>query len=251
MICKYHTVHSLLAISALTMSCIFAIRPHTGLGSPPEQIDLAAADLAAWRTPHGEWTQVAGVELDPKYPRKFVAKEGTGVWYNGVKGRTANLYSKQTFADIELHMEFNIPKGSNSGIKFHGHYEIQIDDSFGRKEVSGEHCGGIYPRAEIQKGRYTHLDKGIPPKVNACKAPGEWQTLDVTFLAPRFDKDGKKIKNAMIGKAVLNGQLIHEKQELLTPTGDRWQNKEMYEGPLMLQADHGPMAIRNMPISDI
>ena len=248
MICKYHTVHSLLAISALTMSCIFAIRPHTGLGSPPEQIDLAAADLAAWRTPHGEWTQVAGVELDPKYPRKFVAKEGTGVWYNGVKGRTANLYSKQTFADIELHMEFNIPKGSNSGIKFHGHYEIQIDDSFGRKEVSGEHCGGIYPRAEIQKGRYTHLDKGIPPKVNACKAPGEWQTLDVTFLAPRFDKDGKTIKNAMIGKAVLNGQLIHEKQELLTPTGDRWQNKEMYEGPLMLQADHGPMAIRNMRV---
>ena len=70
----------------------------------------------------------------------------------------------------------------------------------------------------------------------------------MTFLAPRFDKDGKKIKNAMIAKAVLNRQVIHEKQELLTPTGDRWKNAEMREGPLMLQADHGPVAFRNMRV---
>jgi hypothetical protein len=44
---------------------------------------------------------------------------------------------------------------------------------------------------------------------------------------------------------VLNSQLIHANQELLTPTGDRWQNAEMAEGPLMLQADHGPVAFRN------
>ncbi len=190
----------------------------------PKTLELMPGDLAAWKDPQGEWTEVAGVELDPKNPKKIVAKEGKGVWYNGSKGRTANLYSKQKFADIELHLEFNIPKGSNSGIKFHGHYEIQIFDSFGKKEVSGEDCGGIYPRAEIRDKKYTHIDKGVPPKVNACKAPGEWQTLDVTFLAPRFDKDGQKIKNAMITKAVLNGQVIHENQELLTPTGDRWKN---------------------------
>lgn len=204
--------------------------------------------LSAWKEPHGDWKQIAGVELDPKNPKKFVAKDGKGVWYNGVKGRTSNLYSKQKFADIELHLEFNIPKGSNSGIKFHGHYEIQIYDSFGRKEVSGEDCGGIYPRAEVIKGRYTHIDKGVPPKVNACKAPGEWQTLDVTFLAPRFDKDGKKIKNAMIEKAVLNGQIIHDRLELLTPTGDRYKNAEMREGVLMVQADHGPVAFRNFKV---
>jgi hypothetical protein len=222
--------------------------PVAGFASPPDLTALMGDDLAAWKEPHGDWTQVADVELDPKNAKKLVAKDGKGVWYNGPKGRTANLYSKQKFADVEVHLEFNIPKGSNSGIKFHGHYEIQILDSFGKKEVTGEDCGGVYPRAEIQKGRYTHLDKGIAPKVNACKAAGEWQTLDVVFRAPRFDKDGKKIKNAMIVKAVLNGQVIHENQELLTPTGDRWKNAEMYEGPLMLQADHGPVAFRNLKV---
>ena len=171
-------------------------------------------------------------------------------WYNGPKGRTANLYSIKKFSDVEVHLEFNIPKGSNSGIKFHGHYEIQILDSFGKKKVTGDDCGGIYPRAEA-KPKYHHIDNGIAPKVNACKAPGEWQTLDITFLAPRFDKDGKKIKNAMIAKAVLNGKVIHENQELLTPTGDRWKDKEMFEGPLMLQADHGPVAFRNMTVREL
>ena len=65
------------------------------------------------------------------------------------------------------------------------------------------------------KPKYHHIDKGIAPKVNACKAPGEWQTLDIVFIAPRFDKEGKKIKNAMIAKAVLNGQVIHEICEAL------------------------------------
>jgi hypothetical protein len=225
---------------------LLAVGPLTG-GDAPAPLDLMAADLAAWKMPHGDWQQVAGVEIDPKNARKFVAQEGKGVWYNGVKGRTANLYSKQKFADVEIHLEFNLPKGSNSGIKFHGHYEIQLCDSFGKKEVSGEDCGGIYPRAEL-KPRYMHIDKGIAPKVNACKAPGDWQTLDVTFIAPRFDKDGKKIKNAMIAKAVLNGQVIHENQELLTPTGNLWKDAEMHEGPLMLQADHGPVAFRNMKV---
>ena len=210
-------------------------------------IDLLADKLAAWKEPHGDWHEVDDVEIDPKNPKKFIAKEGKGVWYNGPKGNARNLFSKQKFADVEIHLEFNIPKGSNSGIKFHGHYEVQILDSFGKKTLTGDDCGGIYPRAEL-KPRYTHIDKGIAPKVNACKAPGEWQTLDIVFLAPRFDKDGIKIKNAMIARASLNGQVIHDKQELLTPTGDRWKNKEMLEGPLMLQADHGPVAVRNMSV---
>ena len=213
----------------------------------PVAVDMLAYNLAAWKTPYGEWKEVGGVELDAKNIKKLLPKDGKGVWYNGPKGRAANLFSKQKFADVELHIEFNVPKGSNSGIKFHGHYEIQILDSFGKKEVSGEDCGGIYPRAVLNP-RYTHIDKGIAPKVNACKAPGEWQTLDVVFLAPQFDKDGKKIKNAMIAKAVLNGQIIHDKQELLTPTGDRWKNAEMREGPMMIQADHGPVAFRNMTV---
>jgi hypothetical protein len=232
----------------LAACCIFTLTHAPAFG---QTVDLLPGNLAAWKDPHGDWTEVADVEIDPKNPKKLVAKEGKGAWYNGPKGRTANLFSKQKFADVEVHLEFNIPKGSNSGIKFHGHYEIQILDSFGKKKLSGDDCGGIYPRAEVRAGKYTHIDEGVAPKVNACKAPGEWQTLDVVFVAPRFDKEGKKIKNAMIAKAVLNGQVIHESQELKTPTGDRWKNAEMFEGPLMLQADHGPVAFRNMKVREL
>jgi len=78
-----------------------------------------------------------------------------------------------------------------------------------------------------------------------------WQTLDIVFQAPRFDAAGKKTANARIVRAVLNGQVIHENQELLTPTGDRWKNPEMAEGPIMLQGDHGPIAFRNVRVRPV
>jgi 3-keto-disaccharide hydrolase len=215
-------------------------------------INLMADKLDDFKAPYGDWQAVGEVTLDPVNPRKLLGKPApgksrAGAWYNGPKGRTSNLYTKQKFGDLEVSLEFMMSKGSNSGIKFHGHYEIQICDSFGKKELTGDDCGGIYPRAALTP-RYTHLDKGIAPKVNACKPPGEWQTLEAIFQAPRFDKEGKKIANAKIVRATLNGQLIHENQELLTPTGDRWRNPEMAEGPLMIQADHGPVALRHVKI---
>src|SRR5437764_1180946 len=91
--------------------------------------DVFAKGLDAFKTPHGAWTEVAGVGLDEKNPKVFQAKEGKGVFYNGAKGKTSNLYTKDKYGDLEVHLEFMIPKGSNSGIKFHGVYEIQIIDS--------------------------------------------------------------------------------------------------------------------------
>lgn len=213
----------------------------------PVWLPIMSKDLTAFKAPHGDWRHVGDVTLDPKNPRKLLGKEGQGAWYNGPKGRTNNLYTKRKYGALEISLEFMMSKGSNSGIKFHGHYEIQICDSFGKKEVNGEDCGGVYPRAEA-KPRYHHIDKGIAPKLNACKAPGEWQSLHAIFLAPRFDDKGKKIANAKIVVAELNGRVIHENQELLTPTGDRWKGPEFTEGPLMIQADHGPVAFRNVKL---
>jgi hypothetical protein len=231
--------------------CLLLLSFPGAAGQTPDSINLFADGLAAFKTPTGEWEEVGGVTLDPKNPRRFVAQPGKGIWYNGAKGRTNDLFTRRKFGDVEVHLEFNIPKGSNSGIKFHGHYEIQIDDSFGRAKVTGENCGGIYPRAEL-KPRYHHIDDGIAPRVNACKAPGEWQTLDITFAAPRFEADGKKkTANARIVRAVLNGEVIHQDQELLTPTGDRWKNPEMAEGLVMLQGDHGPVAFRNVRVKPL
>src|SRR5207248_2592408 len=147
----------------------------------------------------------------------------------------------------ELHMEFCIPQKSNSGVKFHGLYEIQIYDSFGAKKLTGNDRGGVYPKAEL-KLKYRYLDDGIPPRKNACKLAGEWQTLDAIFVAARFGADGKKVANARLVKAVLNGELIHDDVELLHPTGSNWTKAEMAKGPLLLQADHGPVAFRNVKV---
>jgi Domain of Unknown Function (DUF1080) len=228
----------------LVLTMTFVICAGTSPAGPGEP-NLFSDGLSAFKGPIGEWEEVGSVVMDPDNPKKLQAKPGKGVWFNGPKGRTKNLFTKKNHGDVEVSFEFLIPKGSNSGVKFHGHYEIQIMDSFGAKELSGDSCGGVYPRAEA-KPKYHHIDKGIAPRVNACKPAGEWQSMTIAFQAPRFDAKGKKIANARLLKVVFNGQVIHENQELLTPTGDRWPNPEMAEGPLMIQADHGPVAFRNL-----
>jgi hypothetical protein len=211
-------------------------------------LDLTGSPcLEAWTHPTGDWTFVADVQLNPENPRRLIAEPGTGVHYNGPKGTTKNLVTREKFGDLEAHIEFLIPKGSNSGVKFEGVYEIQILDSFGKKELSGDDCGGIYPRAEM-KPKYHHIDKGIAPTTNAARPAGQWQTLDISFRAPRFDASGRKVANARFEKVVLNGQLIHDQVEVETPTGNNWVNKEAPTGPFLVQADHGPIAIRNVRI---
>lgn len=214
-------------------------------------IDLMKTDV--YKAVEPDWIMTDEVTLDPeKNNSRLKAKptpNGT-IWMNGEKGRLKNLYTKQSFGDCELHLEFLVAKGSNAGVKFHGMYEIQILDSFGKTKLTGDSCGGIYPRAEA-KPKYHHIDDGIPPKVNAAKPAGEWQTLDVMWRSPRFDAKGEKIENARVVKAVLNGQVIHENQELKTHTGDNWSKKEIPNGSLMIQADHGPFAFRNLKVKPL
>jgi hypothetical protein len=207
-----------------------------------------ADGLKAFKNPAADWAHVGAVTLDPAGPGKLTGTAGGGIFYNGPRGRARDLVTQESFGDVEIHLEFLIAKGSNSGVKFHAVYEIQILDSFGvRRQLTGDSCGGIYPRAE-DRPVYRYLDKGIAPRVNACKPPGEWQTLDAVFLAPRLGPDGKKVANARIVKATLNGQLIHDNVELATPTGANWTKPEVATGPLLLQGDHGPVAFRNFRV---
>jgi hypothetical protein len=221
--------------------------PAVSLAAKPAWTELAGKDLAAWKKPTGQWFVAGGAGLDPKDPKRLAATLGQGVLVNGKKGRTKNLVTKAKFGDIEVHLEFLIPRRSNSGVKFEGLYEIQIFDSWGVKHPTADDCGGIYPRAELLP-RYHHIDKGVPPRTNAARPAGQWQTLDVIFFAPRFDRRGKKTANARFVKVVLNGKLIHENVALKTPTGHAWHDKEVPTGPLLLQADHGPVAFRNIRV---
>ncbi|MBU4461398.1 MAG: DUF1080 domain-containing protein, partial [Verrucomicrobia bacterium] len=179
-------------------------------------------------------------------PGKLDAKPGTGVIYNGAKGRTGNLISTQEFGDVELHVEFMVPEKSNSGVYLMARYEIQVFDSFGVKEPHHSDCGGIYQRWADNRGF-----EGKPPRVNAARKPGEWQTFDITFRAPRFDANGKKTENARFVKVVHNGTVIHENEEVTGPTRASTFNDEKALGPLMLQGDHGPVAYRNLTVRNL
>jgi hypothetical protein len=215
--------------------------------------DSAALDLigeqglGAWRLPTGEWSVGGDALADPGRHGKLAIKPGRGTLINGLRGKTSNLVSQRDFADVDAHFEFLIPQGSNSGIKFAGLYEIQIDDSFGVAEPTASHCGGIYPRAELLP-QYRLIDSGTPPRVNAARPAGSWQTLDVTFRAPRFGPDGRKIQDARFEKVVFNGQVIHENVTQKTPTGHAWRMKEVPRGPILLQGDHGAVAFRNIRV---
>lgn len=210
-------------------------------------VSLTDDGLAAWKTPTGEWAVAGKVQLKAGDPKFLAYEEGAGILVNGPTGRTRNIVTKESFGSIEAHIEFLVPKGSNAGVKFEGLYEVQILDSFGVKTPTGSDCGGIYPRAELLP-KYHHIDDGYPPKVNASKAPGEWQTFDIIFHAPRFDTSGKKVANARFEKVVLNGQVVQDDVELPCPTGHFYTRKEVPAAPLLLQADHGPVAFRNIRV---
>ncbi|MFI5454902.1 MAG: DUF1080 domain-containing protein [Isosphaerales bacterium] len=232
-----------LACSISMVVCLCA----TGAGESG-WIDLIGdRGVDGWREPTGGWIVAGEARPDRKNESRLVAEPGHGVLVNGVTGKTRNLLSKPDFGDVEAHFEFQVPKGANSGVKFETLYEIQIHDSFGVAKPTATHCGGIYPRAEMLP-RYHHIDDGVPPRVNAARRAGEWQTLDVIFRAPRFDASGTKIKNARFDKVVLNGQVIHQDVELKTPTGHAWRLKEIARGPILLQGDHGPVAFRNIRV---
>jgi hypothetical protein len=206
--------------------------------------------LDGWRDPHPEWSIVDAVELHPDNPRLLKDQPGEGVLRNGPDGKTPDLLTRSQWGDIHVQLEFMISERSNSGVKLQGLYEIQIFDSWQVEQPTASHCGGIYPRAELRP-RYRLIDEGVPPRTNAAKPAGEWQTLEIVFRAPRFNREGQKTANARFERVVLNGQLIHEDVEVAYPTGHAWITPEVPVGPLLLQGDHGPVAFRHLRVKPL
>ena len=206
--------------------------------------------LAGWRGQSAdskhEWCVAGAVSLKPDNSKLFQIESGEGLLVNGEAGRTANLYTDHQHGDCKMHIEFVVPEGSNSGVYFMGRYEIQILDSWGETELKYGTCGGVYARwiNEQSVG-------GYPPRVNMSRPPGEWQSYDVEFRAPRFDENGRKTANAIFVSVVWNGELVHENVEVDGPTRASMLDDEAPGGPLMLQGDHGPVAYRNIRILSI
>ena len=130
----------------------------------------------------------------------------------------ANLISDKKFSDFKLHVEFRYPKGSNSGLYLRGRYEVQIADSKGL-EPSKVDFGAVYGF--------------ITPNEMVAKAPGEWQSYDITLV-------GRLIT------IVANGKTIVCNQQIPGITGGAIDSNEGQPGPLMIQGDHGPVEYRNI-----
>lgn len=194
-------------------------------------------DLSGWRVQGGEgghWT-VGTASLHPDDPREFVVDEGNELVNARSRGR--NLYSELEFGDAVIELEVMVPQRSNSGIYIMGEYEVQILDSYGRERLTQGDMGAIYSAAA--------------PRVNASKAPGEWQTYHIRYRAPRFGADGNKTANAFVERVILNDVVIQENVEVQGPTGGSLRNREAPRGPIMFQGDHGPVSFRNIRVKPL
>lgn len=155
-------------------------------------------------------------------------------------GNTNHIVSKLHFRDADIHVEFMLPeKGSgNSGIYIHGNYELQIFNSFGKKEPGMGDMGAIYGFSK--------------PLVAASRKPGEWQVFDIRYRAPRCDESGRIVEEGSI-TAWLNGKRVQENARFGEPRStyhpfrygttpylqEIWQRqKATMVGPVFLQ-DHG------------
>lgn len=210
---------------------------------------FTGTDLAGWSGSGAvdhDWEVVGGVALDADDSTRLSIEAGKGVFHNGRAGRTADLVSTVSHGDCELHLEFMIPEKSNSGVYVMGLYEIQILDSWGETELKYSTCGGVYCQWIDEKPV-----GGTPPILNASRPPGEWQSYDITFRAPRFDDTGKKLANACFECLVWNDQVVHENVEVHGPTRASLPKAEGSAGNLMLQGDHGPVAFRNVRIREL
>lgn len=133
----------------------------------------------------------------------------------------ANLITDQEFMNFKLHAEFRYPEGSNSGIYLRGRYELQITDSKGMAP-SDTQLGAIYGFIE--------------PNMMAAKAPGEWQTYDVTLIGNRIS-------------VVANGHNIITDQIIPGITGGALNSDQGATGPFFIQGDHGPIEIRKFTVT--
>lgn len=158
-----------------------------------------------------------------------------------VSPKTGAIQTKQSFGDMQLHIEWRSPakiegKGQgrgNSGIFLQKRYELQVLDSYDNRTYSNGQAGSIY--------------KQYMPLVNATKKPGEWQTYDIIYTAPVFDEKGTLKYPARV-TVLHNGVLIQN--NIPIKGGTEYIGLPEYkahgDAPILLQDHNNPVSYRNI-----
>lgn len=166
-----------------------------------------------------------------------------------VKKGTGTIKTKRVFEDYQLHIEWRSPAEvvgesqgrGNSGVFMQGIYEVQVLDNFNNRTYRNGQAGSIY--------------KQHPPLVNACKAPGVWQTYDIIYTAPRFNEDGITYFTPPTITVLHNGVVVQNNVKMRGPTEyigvPEYTVKKHGPGSITLQ-DHGnPVSFRNIWIREL
>jgi len=191
----------------------------------------------------------AEVLFDGRSMAKFVSLKngvaGEPGWkladgYMEVIPGNGDIYTKEAFGDMQLHIEWAAPaevKGDsqnrgNSGLKISGVYEIQILDSYNNPTYADGQAGAIYGQA--------------PPLVNAACKPGEWQAYDIIFEAPKFSGD-TVVKPAYV-TVLHNGIVVQNHEQILGTTLNANVGKYTAhpDKPFMLQNHNTPVRYRSL-----
>jgi hypothetical protein len=173
---------------------------------------------------------------------KWVGGNAAGIEDHCINIRkVGQIASKQKFGDCQLHVEWATPikpdgdamVWGNSGVFFLGKYELQIIESHDSKIYADGIAGAVYGQT--------------PPSVNAAKKPGEWQTYDIVFHAPRFD--GDKVAKPADFTVFWNGVLVQDHTASLGPT--KHGEVAVYDsrettGPIVLQQHNSGVRFRNI-----
>ncbi|MCS1408345.1 MAG: hypothetical protein M2R45_01520 [Verrucomicrobia subdivision 3 bacterium] len=193
----------------------------------------------------GEPPSDAIVLFDGKDFSKWESIKGGPIKWEVTNGamtvnRTGNIRTKETFGDVQLHIEWATPRKiegegqgrGNSGVYLQGRYEIQVLDSYNNKTYPNGQAGAFYGNN--------------PPLVNASKKPGEWQTYDIIFIAPKLTKDGTDVIPGSF-TVFHNGVLI---QNHIPISGKKTTaaafSGAAAKGPLVLQDHSNPVRYRNI-----
>ena len=210
------------------------VTPGAALGSAPSDAILLfdGRNLTRWAH-HG-----AGANANELLDAKWAVRDG----YFETGAGTGSLYTRESFGDVQLHIEWASPSvvggnsqgRGNSGIFLMGLYEIQVLDSYDNRTYADGQAGAIY-------GQW-------PPLVNVARKPGEWQTYDIAFEAPRF-RDGKVVQPAY-QTVFWNGVIVHNRKAVMGTTIYRdvasYSTPHTAELPLMLQDHRNPVRYRNI-----
>lgn len=201
----------LLVGSLTALACVSLLLPLAATAAPePKWVDLFnGTDLTGWQK-----------AKEPRVDPNWTVDSGAMTNLEAAK----DIATVTDYNDFELTLEYKTVKEGNSGVFLRGRIEVQVFDSYGKETPDTGDDGAIFGQ--------------FPPKVNASKPAGEWNSLEI-----RLVRDTITVKH--------NGQIVQDNVKLSKVCGGALPGGLLDPGPIRLQGDHGKVWYRKLKLRPI